>query len=115
MAPDTVIADAVFVLSSPKLYNLSWAEVRDMLTALIRNTNFKVRNRIVLLQALALYADRDLDFGDVMVLVTMQHTKSKVLFSFDHDFDQFSEIERREPQPYLQSIIPSALKLLTFL
>ncbi len=37
-APDTVIADAVYVLTSPRLYNLSRAHVAALLTALIRLT-----------------------------------------------------------------------------
>lgn len=96
MAPDTVVSDAVFVLSSPKLYNLPRAEVRDLLSTLIKNPNFRVQNRSVLLKALVLYADCNLDFGDVIILVTMGQTKSRVLYSFDHDFDRFTQIERRE-------------------
>lgn len=97
MAPDTVVADAVFVLCSPKLYNLPRSEVRDLLTTLLKNPNFKIQNRNVLLKALVLYADCNLDFGDIVVLVTMDHAKSRILYSFDHDFDRFAHIERREP------------------
>ena len=35
-APDTVIVDAVFVLSSPRLYHLSRARVSALLTPLVR-------------------------------------------------------------------------------
>lgn len=97
MAPDSVVADAVFVLSSPKLYNLPRTEVRDLLTTWLKTPNFKIQNRTVLLKALVLYADCNLDFGDVVVLVTMGHIKSRILYSFDHDFDRFAQIERREP------------------
>lgn len=97
IAPDTVIADAVFVLSSPKLYNLPRAEVRDLLTTLLRHPGFRVQNRGVVLKALALYADCSLDFGDVLIVVTMEQKKGKILYSFDRDFDQFVGIERIEP------------------
>lgn len=97
MAPDTVISDAVFVLSSPKLYNLPRTQVRDLLTALLRNPNFKVQNRSLLLHALFLYADCNLDFGDVILIVSMRRAKCTILYSFDHDFDQFDQIERRVP------------------
>lgn len=97
MAPDTVISDAVFVLSSSKLYNLPRTQVRDLLVALLRNPNFKVQNHSLLVKSLVLYADCNVDFGDVVLIVSMQHSKSTIQYSFDHDFDQFNRIERREP------------------
>src|SRR3712207_7431880 len=44
-APDTVIADAVYVLSSPRLYRLPRTRIYTELMALVRLTNFKVHNR----------------------------------------------------------------------
>ena len=43
-APDTVIADAVFVLTSPRLYALPRALVRDKLAHLLRLANLMVHN-----------------------------------------------------------------------
>jgi predicted nucleic acid-binding protein len=40
-APDTVIADAVFVLSSPRLYHVSREEVKELLTPLVRLPQFR--------------------------------------------------------------------------
>lgn len=44
-APDTVIADAVYVLSSPRLYRVPRSEVRALLTPLARLPHFRVNNR----------------------------------------------------------------------
>ncbi len=42
LAPGTVIADAVFVLASPKWYKLPRGKIRDILTSLLNYKNFKV-------------------------------------------------------------------------
>ena len=41
-APDTVITDAVYVLSSPRLYNLARNEVQEFLTTLVGHLPFSI-------------------------------------------------------------------------
>lgn len=96
-APDTVIADAVFVLASPRLYHLPRAEIRELLTPLLRLRGFRVRNRRSVLRALDLYGSSNLDFGDAMIIASMQETGSEVLYSYDSDFDRVPGIQRVEP------------------
>lgn len=96
-APDTVIADAVYVLSSPRLYNFPRTQIRDVLTTLLRLPNFKVDNKQALVNALDLYADTAFDFGDTLLIVLVQQSKNKSIYSFDHDFDKIPGIKRREP------------------
>ena len=96
-APDTVIADAVFVLSSPRLYNLPRAEIRDVLISLLRYTNFKVGNKQAVTTALDLYASTNLDFGDCILIALTAQTEAKEIYSYDHDFDKIEGIIRKEP------------------
>ena len=96
-APDTAIADAVFVLSSPRLYHLPRAEVRTLLSPLVRLPGFRVSNRGSVLRALDLYATTALDFGDAMIVASMQGVGASVLFSYDRDFDRISGLTRRSP------------------
>ncbi len=96
-APDTVIADAVYVLSSPRLYHLARSDVQQMLAALVRLPQFHVQNRLSVLQALDLYASTRLDFGDALIIASMQQQGSQVLYSYDADFDRIEGITRREP------------------
>lgn len=96
-APDTVIADAVYVLSSPRLYHLPRSEVQALLTPLVRLPKFKIRNRRSVLRALDLYASTNLDFGDAFIVTSMQQIGSKVLYSYDTDFDRLGSITRRPP------------------
>lgn len=97
-APDTVIADAVFVLSSPRLYHLPRTEIRDVLVSLLRYTNFKVDNKQAVTSALELYAStNNLDFGDCLLATLTAQIEAKELYSYDHDFDKIKGIIRKEP------------------
>lgn len=97
VVPHTVIADAVYVLSSPRLYNLPRLEVARLLAPLIRLPGFKVRHRRAMLRALELYASTNLDFGDALIVALMEGTDSRVVYSYDTDFDKVEGIRRLEP------------------
>jgi predicted nucleic acid-binding protein len=98
-APDTVVADAVFVLSSPRLYKLPHQEVAALLLPLVRLPHFHVKNRRTVLAALALYGSSPakLDFGDAMIAASMQQSGSGTLYSFDAHFEKLPGIIRQEP------------------
>jgi len=96
-APDTVIADAVYVLASPRLYHLPRAQVSALLTTLVRLPNFRVGNRQAVLRALELYATTNLDFGDVFLVASMEQAGADVILSYDKGFDKLQGITRQEP------------------
>jgi predicted nucleic-acid-binding protein len=96
-APDTVIADAVYVLSSPRLYKLPRPQVQALLSPLVRLRYFRVQNRGQILRALDLYASTNLDFGDALIVASMEASGSKTLYSYDTDFDRIPQITRRAP------------------
>ncbi|HET8627730.1 MAG TPA: PIN domain-containing protein [Thermomicrobiales bacterium] len=96
-APYTVIADAVFVLSSPRTYGLPRAQVAAILTTLVQLPRFLVENKGAVLRALSLYGGAALDFGDAMLVAAMEQAGARDLYSFDRDFDRFAQLDRREP------------------
>lgn len=96
-APDTVIADAVYVLSSPNLYRLPRQEIADMLATIVRHRGFRIDNRQVMLHALQLYGDSNIKFDDACIVAGMMSVGSDVLYSWDRGFDRIPGIERREP------------------
>jgi predicted nucleic-acid-binding protein len=96
-APDTVIADAVYVLSSPRLYHITRSEIHEQLTTLIRLPNFLVQNRLSVIRALELYASTRLDFGDTLIIASMEQQNSSTLYSYDQGFDKIHNIKRQEP------------------
>ena len=98
VAPLTVFADCVYVLSSPRLYNLARREVSAVLTPLVRLRHLMIKDRRMLIKALAFFADTTLDFGDCIIAASMQVKGSKVLYSYDKGFDRLPWISREEPQ-----------------
>ncbi len=96
-APDTVIADAVYVLSSPRLYHIARSDIQELLAALVRLPQFHVQNRSSVLRALDIYAATRLDFGDTLIIASMEQQGSHILYSYDADFDRIEGITRREP------------------
>lgn len=97
-APVTVIADAVYVLSSPRLYHRSRDEVAALLTPLVRLPAFHVQSRRSVLTALQLYGTTPrLDFGDAFLAALVQQTHSPVVYSYDTDFDRLAGVKRQEP------------------
>jgi predicted nucleic acid-binding protein len=96
-APVTVIADAVYVLHSPRLYDKSRAEVAALLTPLVRLTNVRIPQRRIVLRALELYGQSSSGFGDAMLLAAMEASKATILYSYDEGFDRVPGITREEP------------------
>jgi predicted nucleic-acid-binding protein len=96
-APDTVIADAVFVLHSPRLYNKPRAEVAALLTPLVRLPHFRIQHRRIVLRALALYGNSASGFGDAMILAAMEAAGSTELYSYDEKLGKTPGITRKEP------------------
>ncbi|MGH2457621.1 MAG: PIN domain-containing protein [Chloroflexota bacterium] len=95
--PVTVIADAVYVLTSRHLYALDRGLVASALSALVSLPRFRVAQRPIVQRALDLFAGTRLDFGDAMIVATMEHAGVATLYSYDGDFDRFSTIQRQEP------------------
>lgn len=96
-APLTVIADAAFVLASPRLYGLPRAEVAQMLATIVRLRAFLIDQKPTVLRALQLFGSTRLDFGDAMIVASMEHHAAGVVYSYDADFDGLPGISRRKP------------------
>lgn len=97
IVPLTVLADTIHVLCSPRLYNRPSAEVAAALIAWIRCPYFRIRNRGTILVALNLFATRNIDFSDCLIVSLMRQSGSTIIYSFDKDFDHVTGITRKEP------------------
>jgi predicted nucleic acid-binding protein len=97
LAPDTVIADAVYILSSRRLYALTRDRVSAILTSLVMLPGFEVDNKPVVLAALAIYANANIDFGDAMLAAVAQWNSPSIIYSYDRDFDRLPAVTRRAP------------------
>jgi predicted nucleic acid-binding protein len=68
-----------------------------MLTTLVQLPQFRVPDRRDVLRALDLFAATNLDFGDAMIIASMDGAGSQALYSYDRDFDRVPGIVRYEP------------------
>jgi len=94
---ETIIAEIVYVLSSPRLYNLSREEIRQRLLPLLTLSGLRMPNRAVVLRALELYEDQPVDFEDALAVAHMEQQGIEDILSYDRDFDRFPQISRVEP------------------
>lgn len=96
-APITVIADAVFVLSSPHTYRLTRPQVTALLLPLVQLPGFRIPQKQVVIRALILFGETKLDFGDAVLVAAMEADGVRTLISHDRHFDRIPGIQRVEP------------------
>ncbi len=89
-----VIAEACYVLSSPKRYNLSHADVAARLRPILSLRGLRLGNKQMVLRALDLYSQYDfLDIEDCLIVATMAQRGIHALYSYDADFDKLPEFQ----------------------
>lgn len=94
---ESVLAEVVFVLGSPRGYRLSRADVRARLYPLVALEGLKLPDRRKYFRALDLYATHNIDFEDALTVAHMEHNNLDELYSYDTDFDRIEEVKRIEP------------------
>jgi len=96
---ESVIAEVVYVLSSPKHYQVPRPPIQVALARLLILPGLKLPHRQVCLRALDLYAKHPLDFEDCLSLAHMEQQNLTQLYSYDRGFDRVAGIHRLEPEP----------------
>ncbi len=87
----------VYALSPPRLYNLPRQEIRKRLMPLLTLNGLRMPNRGVGLRALELYEEQPVDFEEALAVAHMEQQGIQEIFSYDRDFDRFSQVARIEP------------------
>ena len=90
-----VIAETVWVLSS--FYGFSAAQIAPLLQAFLVSDGITCDGKTELLQALALYEDKNIDFLDAFLAVKMANRGVRDVYSFDKHFDRLASVRRVEP------------------
>jgi predicted nucleic acid-binding protein len=96
-APLTVIADAVYVLSAPHSYGLPRSEVAALLLPLVQLPGFQIPQKQVVVRALMLFGEVNVDFGDAMLIASMEAEGVRTIITHDRHFDRIPGIHRVEP------------------
>jgi len=94
---DIVFAELIWVLQSPKIYNLSPSEISELIIslAMIRGLNFPTKKYIPAM--MELFVSADIDFIDIYNTVMMDTRDIDTIYSYDSDFDCLEGITRVEP------------------
>jgi predicted nucleic acid-binding protein len=97
-ANEVIIAEVVFVLSSPRLYGLAHPEVAARLKPLLSSPWLHLASRTRCLRALDLYSEHSfLDFPDAFIVAHMEDAGGTELYSYDRDFDRVEGVTGVEP------------------
>ena len=93
-----VIVEAVQVLESTRTYALPRADIRDVLSHIIRLRGLRLAYKAAYVRALELYAAfSNLDFVDALNVAHMERAGISTIISFDRDYDRISTVTRVEP------------------
>ncbi|MBI5198844.1 MAG: PIN domain-containing protein [Nitrospirae bacterium] len=89
LIPLIVVIELVYVLE--KIYRLSKVEIREKIEGLETLPVIELESEDEVLEALRLYAEEDLKFGDAMILAKARISGIKPVYTFDKDFKRFPE------------------------
>ncbi len=94
---DLVIAEAVYVLQSPRQYGLPRDLVRQLLEPLINLRGVRLTNKFLYSRVFDLYCQSNISFNDAYIAAFMESRGLDEVYSYDTDFDRIEGISRIEP------------------
>src|SRR5687767_4649019 len=88
-----VVVDVVYILSSPRLYNLPRAEIATRLERFLTLRGLRVPQKRTYGRALTLWVatPQVKDFTDALLVAQMERLKVPAIASFDGDFDRYPQ------------------------
>lgn len=92
---DLVIAEIVWVLES--FYKLPGNEVQDKVEKILNTPNLICPNKDLILNALILYSEKNIDFIDAYNALILKDNGIKELYSYDKHYDRIDWLTRLEP------------------
>jgi predicted nucleic-acid-binding protein len=92
---DVVLAEVVWTLAS--YYRLPRQEIASALLELLGEAGVHSDDKATLQAALALYAQRHVDFADALLAARVLGAGGHELYTFDRDFDRIPGLRRRAP------------------
>ncbi len=89
---EIIVAEVVWVLDS--FYEIEKRKISQVLQALLIHDGIEMADKTGVLEALTLFADKNVDFADALVSVHMTKSGVKGIFSFDKHFDRLPGVKR---------------------
>jgi predicted nucleic acid-binding protein len=98
MTSESVMAEVVYVLASPRHYRFDRTEIAEALSPYFRIRGLRIPDRSTLGRALSLYgATSGLDFEDAITAVRFGTRGIDAIVSYDRGFDRLPGVVRIEP------------------
>jgi len=92
---DLIIAEIIYVLES--IYHLDRNAVVEKILAIAETDNTIIENRQVILRALDLYEEKNIDFIDAYLASHSVKNNCDTIFTFDRDFKKIDFIKKIIP------------------
>lgn len=92
---DLVVAEIVWVLES--YYELAKADIRAKVEKILNTKNLTCPGKDVILDALALYVEKNIDYVDAYNAAWMKMKSMAELYSFDAHYDRIGWLQRIKP------------------
>jgi predicted nucleic acid-binding protein len=89
------VAEVVGVLES--FYGYSKKQIAETMTQFLMCEGLEVESLDLLIGALSLYHEKNLDFGDAVLAITALQKGPKVIYSFDRHLNRVDGLKRLEP------------------
>ncbi len=86
-----VFAEIVYVLES--YYKLDKKDILEKMFAILKFKNLVVENKSIIIEALEIYNDKNIDFTDAYMACHARKAGCNRLFSFDKDFTKINFLE----------------------
>ena len=92
---DMVIAEIIWVLES--YYEVNKQDVREMVEKILNTENLICPGKEILINALALYGEKNIDFIDAYNAFTIKMNGINELYSYDKHYERVPWLNRFEP------------------
>ena len=93
--PEVALSDVVWTLKS--FYRWPASRIRRFISDLLALKGIQMARKLVVQQALVLFADQNIDFSDALIAAEMLQTGRAEMYSFDRDFERVPDLTRLEP------------------
>lgn len=94
---ESIIAEVLFVLSSPRLYGQPRSEIALALRPILEIQGLRLDHKIAILRAVRRWSETRLDFPDCIAIEHALRDDDGEIVTYDTDFDRVEGIERRQP------------------
>lgn len=92
---DLIIAEIIYVLES--IYHLDRNAVVEKILAIVETDNAVIENRSIILKALDLYEEKNIDFIDAYLVSHSVKNNCDTIFTFDRDLKKIDFIKKIIP------------------